>query len=886
MKSRNLKLLPLVLIAALSVSLAVQSAHAQQGTLYVLPAHTGTLPVNTLFSVKIQVANIDPFNAWDISVQSDPTIISPQSLSITGNLLAINFSTTAFELINCNNGIGTGCIATDGAGIAHSAVTGFGPPPQTTPSSGLLFAITYKVIGAGHSAIHIFSDIIANGATGAAVPHFTIDGDYGTAVNIPPTASFTVTGNNTVTGSTVSFNAGASVDPDGTIASYAWTFGDGGSSTGVTASHVYGAAGTFTVTLTVTDNSGSTGTKSVKVGVVDRPPTASFTVTGNNTAFGSTVSFNAGASADPDGTIASYAWTFGDGGSSTGVTATHVYAAAGTFTVTLTVTDNSGSTGTKSVKVVATQPTDLPPVASFTVTGNNTVTGSTVSFNGGASSDPDGTVVSYAWTFGDGGTGTGVTATHVYTTAGTFTVTLTVTDNSGSIGSASAKVGVVDRPPVASFTVTGNNTVTGSTVSFNAGASVDPDGTIASYAWTFGDGGTATGVTATHVYAAAGTFTPTLTVTDNSGSTGTKSVKVGVVDRPPTASFTVTGNNTAFGSTVSFNAGASADPDGTIASYAWTFGDGGSSTGVTSTHVYAAGGTFNVTLTVTDNSGSTGTKSVKVVATQPTDLPPVASFTVTGNNTVTGSTVSFNGGASSDPDGTVVSYAWTFGDGGTGTGVTATHVYTTAGTFTVTLTVTDNSGSIGSASAKVGVVDRPPVASFTVTGNNTVTGSTVSFNAGASVDPDGTIASYAWTFGDGGTATGVTASHVYGAAGTFTVTLTVTDNSGSTGTKSVKVGVVDRPPTASFTVTGNNTVTGSTVSFNAGASADPDGTIASYAWTFGDGGTATVVIAAHVYATAGTFTVTLTVTDNSGNTGTRSTASGVVDRPPVASFTV
>src|SRR6266571_8141735 len=182
MKSRNLKLLPLVLIAALSFSLAFYSVHAQQGTLYVSPSVVPGTAVGNTFNIKIQVANIEPFNAWDISVQSDPTVISPQSLTITGNLLAVNFSTTVFELINCINGAGTGCIATDGAGIAHSAVTGFGPPPQTTTSSGLLFTITYKVIGPGHSFIHIFNDVIANGATGASVPHTTVDGSYGLIV--------------------------------------------------------------------------------------------------------------------------------------------------------------------------------------------------------------------------------------------------------------------------------------------------------------------------------------------------------------------------------------------------------------------------------------------------------------------------------------------------------------------------------------------------------------------------------------------------------------------------------------------------------------------------------------------------------------------------------
>src|SRR5712691_2993126 len=181
-RGRTLSILVLILLSFSALStLALHTARAQQGTLYVLPAHTGTMAIGSTFSVKIQVADIDPFNAWDISVQSDPTVLSPQSLTITGNLLAINFTTTVFELINCINGAGTGCIATDGAGIAHSAVTGFGPPPQTTTSSGLLFTITYKVIGTGSSPIHIFNDVIANGATGAAVPHFTMDGSYGIA---------------------------------------------------------------------------------------------------------------------------------------------------------------------------------------------------------------------------------------------------------------------------------------------------------------------------------------------------------------------------------------------------------------------------------------------------------------------------------------------------------------------------------------------------------------------------------------------------------------------------------------------------------------------------------------------------------------------------------
>ena len=165
--------------------------------------------------------------------------------------------------------------------------------------------------------------------------------------------------------------------------------------------------------------------------------------------------------------------------------------------------------------------------------------------------------------------------------------------------------------------------------------------------------------------------------------------------------------------------------------------------------------------------------------------PPLASFA----NSVASLIVSVDGAGSSDPDGSIVSYAWDFGDGAGATGVTANHAYADAGSYTVILTVTDDNGATGATSAVVTVVAPPanqvPVAAFT----SATSALAVSVDGAGSSDPDGSIASYAWDFGDGVTGAGVTASHTYGTAGTYSVSLTVTDNTGATGatTKSVTV---------------------------------------------------------------------------------------------------
>ena len=170
--------------------------------------------------------------------------------------------------------------------------------------------------------------------------------------NASPTASFT----HGCTDLSCSFDGSSSSDSDGTVASYAWDFGDGSTATGADATHAYVAAGTYTVTLTVTDNGGATGTTSqsvtVKAAGGNASPTASFT----HACTDLSCSFNGSASADSDGTLAGYAWTFGVGSTASGSTTTHTYAAAGTYTVTLTVTDNGGATGTTSQSVTVSSP--------------------------------------------------------------------------------------------------------------------------------------------------------------------------------------------------------------------------------------------------------------------------------------------------------------------------------------------------------------------------------------------------------------------------------------------------------------------------------------------------------------------------------------------------
>jgi len=461
-----------------------------------------------------------------------------------------------------------------------------------------------------------------------------------------------------------------------------------------------------------------------------------------------TASVDASGSYDPDlGTIVSYDWNWGDGmtESSAVATATHTYAAEGTYTITLTVTDNDALVSDPATQIVDAVMEPAQVSASFTA---NIVY---LDLSVDASASTGVLPLSFAWDFGDGMTGTGVTASHSYAAAGTYTVTLTVTDANMATATASKDVTATEVPPlvppVASFTAN----IVYLDLSVDASASSDVDGTVVAWAWDFGDGATASSKTATHSYAAAGDFTVTLTVTDNDGLTGTASKQVTAVEPPipPVASFTADITYL----DLSVDASASSDPDGALPlTFAWNFGDGTMGSGVTATHSYAAGGDYTVTLTVTDADGLSDTDVQVVTAVEP-PKPPVASFEASADYLV----VSVDGSGSSDPDGTVVAWAWDFGDGATATGETATHEYAAAGTYLIKLTVTDSQDLTDDASQSVTVVENTaPVAAFTFE----ISGQTVTFNAAGSTDDRG-IATYDWNFGDDTTGTGIAPSHTY-----------------------------------------------------------------------------------------------------------------------------
>ncbi len=302
------------------------------------------------------------------------------------------------------------------------------------------------------------------------------------------------------------------------------------------------------------------------------------------------------------------------------------------------------------------------------------------------------------------------------------------------------------------------------------------------------------------------------------------------------------------------------------------------------------GGLWSLTVAGADSTSPANSgKATKTVQLQ--DRIPISIFTFTSGTILTSASVNFNGTASYDPDGMIVGYAWDFGDGSTGSGATPAHSYSIAGMYAVKLNVTDNSGSTAVSTQTVTITDRPPTVTPTLSSTTVTPGQTVIITISAS-DPDGTIATTTVNWGDGTTDTisgpPTTDSHAYSLANgtpsaTFTITVTVHDNSGSTSSATPVITVIDSPPAITWTPPPATAASGQAVTV-AITSSDPDGTVTGVTVNWGDGKVDTLAPGtttdSHTYSLTSsspsvTYTITVTVVDNSGSTKTATSSIAV-----------
>ena len=683
------------------------------------------------------------------------------------------------------------------------------------------------------------------------------DSPTGPDDNRSPNAAIRSPGNgsNFVESESVTFEGSATDPEDGVLAgsSLVWTSSlDGQIGLGLQFSRSDLSFGTHSIRLIATDSEGAADTATVSIsigGVSNQDPTASFSFSCSNL----TCTFTDG-STDPDGTIVAWSWQFGDGGTSELQNPQHTFATAGMFDVTLTVTDDGGATD-DAVRQVSVTPQNQGPTASFTVECDLLACTFT-----DLSTDSDGTVVGWNWSFGDGSTSEQQNPLHTYASGSTYSVTLTVTDDRGGTGQAQQQV-TPNEKPLADFSFL----CTGRVCQF-ADLSTDPDGSITARSWSFGDGAVSTAPNPSHTYAADGDYDVRLIVTDNASAkdTVTKTVSVVQPNQSPVAAFSNACTNLSCDFT-----DESTDADGTVVGWQWGFGDGAVSSDQNPSHTYAAEGTYTVTLIVVDDDGAASDPAAsRDISVSPANQGPTADFTFSCVNLV----CQFTDG-SDDPDGAITSRSWDFGDGNSSALTNPTHAYASKGDYTVKLDVTDNDGATGQISKPVSV-NTTPTATILQPSNG------ASFNKGATVqfqgtanDADGDIPTLVWESSLDGTLSRLasfTRSDL--SVGVHVISFIASDGTAA-DTAQRSITIVNQAPTAAITspVGGSVFNLGSLVGFS-GTGTDPeDGSLggASLVWTSslaGEIGTGETFTRSDL--SAGSHLIRLVVTDTDGASDT------------------
>jgi len=752
--------------------------------------------------------------------------------------------------------------------IFTSTTTGGVPGPVTT-----LWAFGDGLSGSGSPVSHSYA---ASGIYTVTLYATNADGCSATLtkpgyvdVVVPPVASFVASPSHFCNPpGIVTFTSTSTGTAPMT---YSWTFGDGSpGGSGATPTHTYTATGSYTVTLKVTDAAGCTDSTVMPDAIVISNIHAAFTdpdtaCVNSLVNFPNTSSYHIGST-----------WHYGDGISGGSDAGAHVYTAPGTYNVTLVVFDGYCYDSVTHPIVILP-----PPSATFTITPAEPCPAPvTATFNGTITGSGGGGTPTITWLYGDGSTGSGNPATHTYLNNGIDTVKMIITSAFGCVDTTTQYYTIYDLV----FKIHHPIDTTGCvplTVNFSTDILTSVPGPgytpypypISTFSWTFGDGSPgSTSPTPSHTYTAVGTYNVTVTIITANGCPATATTTI-IVGAPPAVTFTATPTVACYNNNeIHFLATIITGP---VGAYKWQFGD---TTGVeyttvdSVTHHYPYPGIFSVTLTPIYN-GCAGAPVVFNFITIDSSMAIIGdSVLCTPAKRVMFTDFSYG-------DNT---HIWMFGDGTTSTVSNPTHDYPLPVVYTCTLTTYNSLTGCRDTATRTIDLTRP-VVTFSTPDSNVCSGAIVLFTSSVT---GGVASNYFWhSSGHSADSTSATYLDTFSFRGIYTIELIIEDQNGcydtSTRLNYLHVG----RPVVSFTAVPASGCVPLAVTFT-DASTDIAGTtFPGHVWVFGDGGSlpsGNPVV--HTYTTAGSFTITETVTDNIGCAGTASLAL-VSAYKPIASFT-
>lgn len=677
-------------------------------------------------------------------------------------------------------------------------------------------------------------------------------------VYAPPTVQ--IGAQNVCVGSLSQFADQSVTAPGNPVIDWNWDFGDGFTDTIQAPSHLYAAAGNYTVTLNVnTPYCGNVGSLPI---TVEASPSASFSSVPSLGCSPMNVSFNNTSTG-----AVGYVWYFGDGGGDNAASPSHTYINNGTvdsiYTVTLVANTAFGCTDTATANITVSPPVvalfthdAIPGCAPLDVTFTNNSTGANA----------------YEWSFGDGATSNAIAPAHQYVNNTLFlqsnTVTLIAHSPAGCSDTAHASLLVYPAPNF-SFVADPDSGCSPFTLTLPTVLGA------VNYQWDFGDGSTGFGASPTHTYVdttgIGAQFLITLIASNAFGCSDTLTDDVSVFPSP-IAQFTAIPSQGCHPFTAALNNSSI----GAVSSH-WTYGDGAASDTSATTHQHtwynflgSGPVSYPIELVVTSAEGCTDTATQQIQV-----FPPVtAAFTAPSEGCspldVTLTQQGTNG----------TQWMWTMGDNTTLVGPIVQHTYVNTGSadqiFTITQIATSIHGCTDTVSHDI-VVHPVPNASFIATPfNQQFPAATVSIN---NTTATGSW-TYSWDFGDDSTSTAIDPmAHTYTTWGTFTITQVV-HSGGCTDTARQDIVITPPIPTAGFIGQGMGCAP-LTVSFTNTSLLGEH-----YQWNFGDGGTSQAEHPTYTWNQPGTYTVSLTVTAVGGGVNTAIKVDSIIVHPRAQAYFV